>query len=360
MEFTVDAGELKRACDIMAMVVEERKTTPIFSTVKFEATEAGVHAHATNTERGVSIFLPSAKTVKPGESCCSAKKLKSLAHRASGTVSIAATKATATVRLDGGGTYRLPAIDAREFPTISDAGNEAELFSIPASELLFGLGTVRHAVSDDETRPQLSGIYCRGERVVATDGHRLSIAEMGTSEFPGDGFIISESAIAVLEALSAGDDDVVFSLTSGAVFFESGDVKAFCRLQAGEFPDYRQVVPDKLRGTAVFDRGALLRKIARMKALATGRDGLELTLGEDTLTLEFRSGDHGEGAEALTAENVAGPRLQVGVRVAYLHDALSAIADDKVAIGWNDDVSPLVFSPTSGTAWKFVVMPMRL
>ncbi|MGH7932414.1 MAG: DNA polymerase III subunit beta, partial [Candidatus Binataceae bacterium] len=275
--------------------------------------------------------------------------------------------------------FKMMGLDPRSFPAMpaqasrQDAeptrkGVKADL-KIPAAVLAGMIDKTIFAVSPDEARYNLSGVFIEAPgpgsaRMVATDGHRLSLIER---EVPGfamqGGAIIPRKGLTELRKLldQAGDGEAQLVLDGQLAWLKHGATEVSMRLVEGEFPDYREVVPKDSRYQITVARDALLAAIKRAAIFSNERyHGVKLGLSSGTLTVSSTSPEMGEASETVDVD-FNGDDFSIGFNAAYLQQMLNVIAPgNDVALGLSDEVSPGVVKTPADTQFTYVVMPMRL
>jgi DNA polymerase-3 subunit beta len=230
------------------------------------------------------------------------------------------------------------------------------------------------AISADETRHNLNGVYFEtGEsnqmRMVATDGHRLSMVQRQLPEVFAlkRGVIVPRKGLFELRRLldeeSTGDAELGFTETSGV--FKRGDVVMVMRLIDGTFPDYQQVIPKEADRTVTVDRPRLLETLKRMSLLSSDRstNAVKLELSEGNLKVTSQNPDLGDAKEEIPV-TYKGQPLQIGFNARYLMDVLQVLDADQMNVELCDELSPGVLKPSgdpgAGARYTAVIMPMRI
>ncbi|MEO0813599.1 MAG: DNA polymerase III subunit beta, partial [Myxococcota bacterium] len=248
--------------------------------------------------------------------------------------------------------------------------SETQAFSIPSPLLSEMIEKTIFCVSTDDNRHNLSGIYCECPepnrlRLVATDGHRLALAEH-TFETPipiEGGVIVPRKGFQELKRVLADGDDVKeaqlgFSGNSG--FLKAGTVQLSTRLVEGQFPDYAQVIPEQATKRAKINRKPFSEALKRVSLLSQSRSyGVKMSFEEGNLSLLAEDPEFGEAHESLPIE-LEGESITIGFNARYLLDVLSHMNDDDVFFDLSDELSPGVIRPTDDSGFLAVVMPMRI
>ncbi len=370
MEFTIDRSELLAALYLTQGIVERRTTIPILGNVLIQSAGNGVLIAATDQE--IAVRRQCAATVKKkGTMTTGGRRLYDMVREfPDGAVSVRSLDNNWIEVSAGRSRFRLVGLDPREFPAMPQAQGDGKqsTLSMPAAALEEMLEKTIFAVSADETRVNLNGIYVESPekgrvRMVATDGHRLALV---TREAAGaaleKGFIIPRKGVQeIRKVLEGGEEPIELTVEGGMVHGQRGGVQLSVRLVEGEFPDYRQVVPAKSEKVAVVEVATLLAALRRVSIVSSERTrGVKFQLDNQRLELSSINPDVGEAAEELEID-YSGGSLGIGFNARYLIDVLGVLpANARVEIGLNDDVSPGVVHAVDDPDYRYIVMPMRL
>ena len=376
MELKIGVPELTRALARSQGIVEKKSTMPILSHVLLEARKAGELA-VSATDLDVSVSgTHAAEVAKEGGLAVSARHLFDIVKSLSGE-KVVSLKKTANNHLEvkaGQAEFRLVGLPAEDFPALPKF--EKVPFVAVEPETVLGLvERTAFAASTDETRYNLNGVYFEpvagAMRLVATDGHRLSMADAAVE---GDfklkkGVILPRKGIAELrkllgEALEGADEKPKGELgfaDNSAVFRRPGVVLVM-RLIEGSFPDYRQVIPKAGEKVATLGRERLLQTLRRVSLLSSEKsNAVKLELAKGNLRIAAQNPDLGEAREDVPVE-YDGEALKIGFNAKYLIDVLTVLHDADVRLELADDLSPGVVRPSGAAAEHFtaVIMPMRI
>jgi DNA polymerase-3 subunit beta len=373
MEFEIPRTEFLDGLSSTQGVVERRNTLPILSNVLIRPVEGGISLLATDLDVGV-LRTCNAKVKGAGDVTVNARKLYEIVREAAGEdVHVKGLPNHWVEITSGTSKFRLMGPDPKEFPTVpglaEKAAKPAVSVQAPAAVLNRMIESTIFAVSMDETRFNLSGVYVENQdgllRMVATDGHRLAYVD-GEVEgrLPDKGVILPRKGLAEVKKIldAAGTDKVSFVIDGPIARLIFGRGELFMRLVEGEFPDYRQVIPKKPSQAVAIDRGALLAALRRVSILSTERSrGVRLTLDGGKLEVRTENPDLGDATEELGAP-YQGERLSIGFNARYLIEALAVMSEDveRVELGVSDEVSPGTLRAEGDDRYSYVVMPMRL
>jgi DNA polymerase III subunit beta len=256
---------------------------------------------------------------------------------------------------------RLNVYSAEDFPRLPPT--DVQLHTIAAPALLGTIEKVARAASRDESRPVLTGILVRfeGDKLVmaATDSYRLAVkeTELETSG-PELDAIIPARALQELGRLAAGTDEVRLGVHENHVVFGAGDVWLTSRRIDGQFPNYKQLLPETFEAEVTTPREPLLQVIRRAGVLAQRNAPLRLRFAEGELGVSAQTQDVGEAHETLPID-YAGDALEIGFNPDFLRDGLEAVSDDAVQLKLINPLRPGLIVAPDESFW-YLIMPIRL
>jgi len=368
MELKATRSNLLAALYWTQSIVERRNTMPILANVLIECQKSNIRVTATDLEVGVRGELDG-DVVKEGTVTVNAKKLYEIIREVP-------TEQVQVKRLEnewveiksGKSMFKIVGMEAREFPQFPEF-SEKQLLTVPAGAFREMIERTLFAVSTDETRYSLNGVYmAEGEggkvRMVATDGHRLAFEEraLGTLGL-SKGVILPRKGLGELKKLmESGDDEVVaigFRENMGLV--TKGKIELFMRLVDGDFPDYTKVIPTGNPSTARVDHDQLLQALRRVSILSNERyKGVKIEFSKEKLAISTSNPDIGEAVEEIEAD-YNGKSMSIGFNARYLIDALAVlVGEGEITIELKDELSPSVIRKTGNDSYLYVLMPMRL
>ena len=250
---------------------------------------------------------------------------------------------------------------AEDFPRLPDL--DVELHSLAATALLGTIEKVARAASRDESRPVLTGILVRfeGDRLTmaATDSYRLSVKETELGESgPELDAIIPARALQELSRLAAGGDVVRLGVHENHVVFDAGGVWLTTRRIDGQFPNYKQLLPETFEVEVTTPREPLLEVIRRAGVMAQRNAPLRLRFSEGELSVSAVTQDVGEAREALEID-YAGEPLEIGFNPEFLRDGLEAVGGETVQLKLINPLRPGLIAAPSESFW-YLIMPIRL
>lgn len=371
MELTVGREDLVRGLHLVQGVVERRTTLPILANVMIEPAEGGIALSATDMEVGLRGYVP-AEVKRKGAVTLNARKLYEIAREvAASEIVLRSTQAGWVEVLAGRSRFKIVSLDAKDFPPLplgADAPTGVPI-RVAGGTLREMIDKTLFAVSSDETRFNLSGVYvAKGDegtlRMVATDGHRLAMVDRKLPEVKLErGVIMSRRGLVEARKLldEAGDDEITLLVSPKDVRLLMKSASFFMRLVEGEFPDYRQVIPGGVRVQVRVNRDDLMAALRRTALLASERSrGVKFRLEKGKLELSASNPDQGEASEDVEV-SYQGEPLTIGFNARYLADVLAVhAAGDVLELGLTDEVGPGLIRGSQDPDYTYVVMPMRL
>lgn len=356
-------------------VVERRCRTPLLGSIKIGAAGDDVFVDATDEEIFLRIRLPDAIADRDFMVALPAHTTADVNRKAPATdfVEINAQEdANGAALVYGELHVHMSGIDHSDFPVITIDGAINAAFSIPRGDILGALESVAFAMSTEETRYYLNGVFvhvttneagARVLRFVATDGHRMAIHDIpapdGVGAVESWGAIIPRKTVAfmvkVLSAKGAAPVvDVLVNCTKAR--FTAGDVDVITELVDGTFPDYRRVVPTNEHEVQI-PPADMIRAIKAVNAIGSGAVRLEVSQGRINVVRNDPDSGRAEMAVACTTDGA--PGLSIGFNSKYLLEILGELGGEVVAARLQDRGCPVVFE-REGKPTRYVLMPMRV
>lgn len=370
MKITVNKDDLTPALQRAVRLVERRNTIPILANVKFAAAGDRLTLTATDLDMQATCSLP-AEVSAPGEMTAPAHTLFEFVKKLeAGSVTITEENGKASIR-SGRSYATLHTLPAADFPDLA-LGDFSHGFEIGADTLARMIGMVQFAISTEETRYYLNGIYLHHAqeatgaplRAVATDGHRLALhqVEMPAGGIGMPGIILPRKAVAEIDKLVSPlkDATVRLDVSPTKLRLTAGDTVFATKLIDGTFPDYGRVIPRGNGKLVSLEKAALSAAVDRVATLSSDRGrAVKVTLSEERVTLTVTNPDSGDATEDVEAD-YAGDPLDIGFNSRYVLDILAAFPATKVQVALNDAGSPALFTIADSPAPAFVLMPMRV
>lgn len=371
MKFSIDRAALLRSLNHVQSVVERRNTIPILSNVLMKA-ENGVLS-LSSTDMDMEINESVAATVAgPGATTAPAHTFHDIVRKlpdgSQVEVELNAEGTQMTVRA-GRSDFKLSCLPVADFPEIATS----ELphgFSIPAGDLRALIDRTKFAMSTEETRYYLNGIYVHEAdndgvkvlRAVATDGHRLARFEMplpeGAAGMPG--VIVPRKAVGELRKLvDEAADMIAISLSENKIRFSFDHVVLTSKLIDGTFPDYQRVIPQGNDKVVEVDPKVFTSAIDRVSTISDGKSrALKITLHGKQMTLSASSPEAGSATEEVEVNGDSD--IEIGFNAKYLLDITSQIEGEGCRLTLADSASPTIIQDNSDPSALYVLMPLRV
>lgn len=368
MQFSIGAKELVAALGKAKGATETRNVMPILGSVVIEARAGSVLFTATDLKVGVEAVDSSAIVQEHGAVVIPLDKLLKLARKLKGSVSFeSAYDNGVTVRCaERGSKTTLAGSPRGDYPTLPEAPEKQ--VEVDAEPLRAALATVLHAASKDESRYNLNGVYIDADthptaRVVATDGHRLALADMGPMSLPWKGgIIVPRKGIELLVKFLKGADAVMVAAETKSLRVSDASGSVSIRLIEGEFPSYQQVIPKRIGETVTADAKQFRAALATAVELAPELSRAVRLVFNEGIELQTSNPDLGDSVVVCPCERSGTDEIKVAFNGRYLIEAIAAVCTDRVAFGLaasGSDMVPVCISG-SETVPCAVVMPMRL
>jgi DNA polymerase III subunit beta len=381
MRVTVERAALLRSLGHVHRVVERRNTIPILANVLLRA-EEGLQLKATDLDIEVVESIP-ADVAQGGATTVPAHMLYDIVRKLPEGAQVSfETQGEGGQMLirSGRSRFTLQALPEADFPDLA-AGDLPHRFSLPAANLKSLIDKTQFAISTEETRYYLNGIYLHTLddpagmllRAVATDGHRLARVEMAAPEGSGGmpGVIVPRKAVTEIQKLvEVGEDDVVVELSptkvrltfggAGGDGLGTGRVVLTSKLIDGTFPDYQRVIPNGNDKRLTVERGDFARAVDRVSTISSERGrAVKLAIADGRLTLSVNNPDSGSATEELEVDYEA-PALDIGFNARYLLDIAGQLDGDTALFRLADPGSPTLIQDREGAPALYVLMPMRV
>lgn len=372
MKLTLSRSPLAKALDAITKIVERRTTIPILSNVRLEASANGLTLSATNLDIEARTFI-AADVATQGALTVPANTLHDIARKLNEAASVSLEAANDGAQLivkSGRAKFTLQALPASDFPDM-DAGEMSHHFTLPAKNLARAIQKTSFAISNEETRYYLNGVYMHtvsGQdgpmlRAVATDGHRLARFEMlapsGANDMPG--VIIPRKMVnEALRLALATEGDIAIDLSSQKIRLTAGPTILLSKLIVSQFPDYIRVIPTQNDKEAHIDRATLSGAIDRVSVVSSSRgSAIKLEFDTDRIALSVQNPDAGSAAEEVEIQYDAAP-LAIGFNGKYLAEILATLDGDSIVIQLGDPGSPTILRAKETEDLLTVLMPMRV
>jgi DNA polymerase-3 subunit beta len=372
MRLSIDKPSLVKALTHVASVVERRNTIPILSNVLLSAAKNELKLTATDLDIELVETVP-CKAKGEGATTVPAHMFHDIVRKLPDGSDIELTRDGEQGRLTiacGHARFSLQTLPADDFPSLSveDLGHA---FSLPAKDLKRLIEKTRFAISTEETRYYLNGIYLHAVksdgkallRAVATDGHRLAQVELplpsGAKDMPG--VIVPRKTVAELARFAEDSDgDIRIELSPAKIRISGPRVVLTSKLIDGTFPDYERVIPQNNDKRMEVDNAAFAQAVDRVSTLSSDKGrAVKLSLSEGKLVLSVNNPDSGSATEELSVDYAYDP-LEIGFNARYLLDISGQLESGTAEFSLADPGSPTMVRDSKDNSALYVLMPMRV
>ncbi|MFC4350079.1 DNA polymerase III subunit beta [Fodinicurvata halophila] len=372
MKLTIERAALLRSLAHVQSVVERRNTIPILSNVLLDAQEGRLGLTATDMDLTI-VEHTTANVQEAGATTVSAHTLYDIVRKLpdGSEVELAAAGDDGQLRLRAGrSSFALSTLPREDFPAIGPT-DLPNVFTLQGGEAKNLIDRTRFAISTEETRYYLNGIYVHAAssgdlqvlRAVATDGHRLARFEMPLPEgAPGmPGVIVPRKTVNELRKLiDEVEEGIEVALSDTRIRFTFGNTMLTSKLIDGTFPDYERVIPSGNDKTMSVDCKIFASAVDRVSTISTEKSrAVKLSLGDGALTLSAASPESGS-AEEEVAIQYDGPPIEIGFNSRYLLDIAHQIEGEGAEFTLADSSSPTIVRDVADTSALYVLMPMRV
>ena len=362
LRVTCSKTELASALGVVARAVSTRGAVQVLGGILLRAEDGKLTLAATDMEISLRASLSGdiageASVVVPGRLLTDLVRLLP-----DDTVTLAHDEGDGVLSVTSGShSSRLNVYSAEDFPRLPPL--DVELHRIETKALLETIDKVGRAASRDESRPVLTGILVRfeGDQLVmaATDSYRLAVKETPLSAGGPDlEAIIPARALQELVRIASGSDDVGLGVHENHVIFSAGDVWLTSRRIDGQFPNYKQLLPESFEIEIETPRIPLLEVVRRAGLMAQRNAPLRLRFAEGELTISAQTQDVGEAVESIPVD-FSGEELEIGFNPEFLRDGLEAVAGDTVRLKLINRLRPGLVASPEERFW-YLIMPIRL
>jgi DNA polymerase-3 subunit beta len=363
LRITCSKDELVQGLSLVGRAVSSRTAIQILSGILLEANGDELRLAATDMELSLRASVPArvegdGAVVLPGRTLVDIARLLpgedvTLEHKASESV-VHVASATAS--------YTLHTYNAEDFPRLPDLA-EGQTFSVDREALLETIGRVARAASRDEARPVLTGVLVQfaGDKLVmaATDSYRLAVKETVLSAAAPDlEAIVPSRALQELSRIAGDADEIAVGVQENQVLFSADGVWLTTRRIDGQFPNYRQLLPETFEHELTVPRAELLDVVRRASVMIQRATPLQLRFADGEVTVVARTHEVGESKESMPIA-YSGEPLEIGFNAEFLREGLESVEGDDVRMKLISPLRPCILTD-EGEDFTYLVMPIRL
>jgi len=372
MKVTVERAELLKSLGHVHRVVERRNTIPILANVLIKADKGALSLKATDLDLEVTDTV-AAEVAPGGATTVPAHMLYDIVRKLPEGAQIvlegSGDRAVLSIRA-GRSRFTLQTLPESDFPDLA-AGTMTHSFKLPAADLKRLIDKTQFAISTEETRYYLNGIYLHSAgsgqaatlRAVATDGHRLAQCELplpaGAAGMPG--IIVPRKTVGEVQRLvETGEGEVAIELSAGKIRLTIGNVVLTSKLIDGTFPDYARVIPVNNEKLLTVDKKDFEAAVDRVSTVSSERGrAVKLSITGGRLVLSVTNPDSGSATEEIEVEYDADP-IDIGFNSRYLLDIAAQIEGEVAQLKLADPGSPTLIQDKDAKGALYVLMPMRV
>lgn len=365
MKFSASRETILQPLQAVIGVVERRQTMPILSNVLLKAENASLSVTATDLE--VELVAKAAVDVDTfGEITVPGRKLhdicRALPEGSQVEVSLSGERVTLK---SGRSRFTLATLSAADFPLVDDVAAQ-QTIQLAQTDLDRLLEKTQFSMAQQDVRYYLNGLLLELDgptlRAVATDGHRLALAQTQLDGAKGreTQVIVPRKGVLELSRLLGEEGEVALTIGANHLRAQLDGIRFTSKLIDGRFPEYGRVVPEHPGNMLTAERSALREALQRASILSNEKyRGVRLELSQDSIVIQANNPEQEEAVETLEVQ-YSGEAMEIGFNVNYLLDALGAVEGTSVELGVTDGNSSCLITAPGSTDTKYVVMPMRL
>jgi DNA polymerase-3 subunit beta len=363
LRITCTKDDLVQGLSIVGRAVSTRTAIQILSGILLEARGEDLRLAATDMELSLRATV-SARVEGDGAVVLPGRTLVDIARLLPGDdVTIEHSAAESVVHIaSGSASYTLHTHNAEDFPRLPEL-TDTQTFEIDREALLETIGRVARAASRDEARPVLTGVLVQftGDKLVmaATDSYRLAVKETTLgSPAPDLEAIVPSRALQELSRVAGGADEVAVGVQENQVLFSAGGVWLTTRRIDGQFPNYRQLLPETFEHELTVPRAELLDVVRRASVMIQRATPLQLRFADGEVTVVARTHEVGESQESMPVAYTGEP-LEIGFNAEFLREGLESVEGDDVRLKLISPLRPAILTD-EGEDFTYLVMPIRL
>jgi len=372
MKVTIERTALLKALGHVHRIVERRNTIPILANALIEARERQLTLKCTDLDLEATESAP-ADVAQVGATTVPAHVIYDIVRKLPEGAQIGLDltgEAGQLLLRSGRARFFLQSLPASDFPDLA-AGEFSHRFALAAADLKRLIDNTQFAISTEETRYYLNGVFFHTVdvggasllRAVATDGHRLARVETaapkGAVGMPG--VIAPRKAVSEVQKLLEDiEEEVVVELSTTKARFQFGDVVLTTKLIDGTFPDYGRVIPTRNDKRLVVEKDLFAKAVDRVSTISSERGrAIKLAIADNKMTLSVNNPDSGSASEEIEVDYDSAP-IEIGFNARYLLDIADRLAGDTALFKLADPGSPTIIQDREGSPALYVLMPLRV
>lgn len=367
MKLTTNRDQLVSKLSIVSRAVSTRAATQALSGILLRATAGSVTLSATDLDLGLRTTID-AQVESEGSALLPGRLLAEVVRSlGDSSVDIATRESARDVEIHSGSSnFHLRTLAAEDFPTLPEPGGDGAL-RIPAEALESTIELVARAASRDDMRPVLTGVFVTAAgtemTMVATDSYRLAVKRTELESDLGGELEANIPARALRELSrilgAEGAEHAAITLLPNQAVFEAGAITLTTRLIEGQFPNYRQLLPESYEHDVRLPRSDFLEVARRVSQLAQRNAPLRLSFASGQLTVAATTPDVGDAVETMPA-TFEGEEMEIGFNPEFLREGIESVEGDEVLLRLISPLRPGLLQPVGDDDFRYLVMPIRL
>ena len=371
MELTIQKQSLLDGLQMVQGIVEKKSSMPILSNVLLETIEEGIHIVATDLQIGLRLTCPAKIKQAGGITVLARKFFEIIRELPEGDIFLRLNEKNRLIISCKDIQYQLVGLPLLDFPALPET-EQNQLISLEGALIKEMIQKTIFSISIEDTRYNLSGIYFEhleqeGHkilRMVATDGHRLSLMDKEIGDFNEEvfpkGVLLPRKAVSELLKILDKPGLIQFGFRENNGLIIKDQVLFIMRLLDRKFPDYNLVLPKKRDKIISISKNDLLDAMRRMAVLSTDKyKGVKIILSKGKMEIQSINPEIGEAKEMLALEYKE-EKVEIGFNPRYFIDALQVMNSDQVLMELNDGVSPAIIKGDRDPGYLALIMPMKI
>lgn len=365
MKFSINQSELANALGVVLKGIATRSTLPILSGIYLDAHADSLTLQATDLELSIQ-YTVSALVEEEGKAVFPGKLFSEIVKNLPDAAVHVTVEDDSSVITCDTASFSIKTLDAEDFPGFPHVDVQQEV-SIPFAQFSSMVKRVARVVSKDESRAILTGVLITLEsgllKMVATDSYRLAITEAHLENSAAEDFqvVISGSFLQDISSLPRTDEPLKIAIAENQIVVTYQDTVFINRRIEGNFPNYRQLLPDSYVTRVSMDVGHLVAGVKRTSLLGQTSSPVKfgITMDTNTVQLSAMAQDVGSAQETLPCEG-EGENVEIAFNYAYVLDGLSSVTTDNVFLEVQSSLKPGIFKADEGENFLYLVMPVRI
>lgn len=364
MKISLNQSDLNGAIQTVQKAVSSKSLLPVLSGILITVEDGFIDLQSTDLELSMKYRIPVNSEVK-GSVVIPARLTGDIVKNLSdGRIDIQSDEKGSGIKITCGlSTFNIKSFSTEDFPKFPELQKEKSV-QIKGRDFSEIVRQVIRAVSKDETRPILSGIFLTVEKgrlkMVSTDSYRLSIRESAIEGHSVDDIkVIVPSRCLDEVSKICGDRDIEIGLAKNQIYFNMGDVIIVSRLIEGQFPNYQQLLPADCELRVKFKRDDLISSLKRVSLLAQNNALVKMRIADKIIKISAMTQDIGSADEEIETET-EGDGMEIAYNAQFLIDGLNSIGEEEVFLELNSPLKPGLVRPAIDQNFIYLIMPVRI